>query len=207
MSPAIDALRAAVPLVLAHPRSLEWTVQGFGMLRCYLDAAHEFRLNIWHSSLRVENVSTVHDHPWDFTSWVLSGELGNEVFLESQHGWGWSEYLCQEIVTGEGGGSVGPIYETSLCATPVQWMKSGADYYQDRKVIHATHYKDGTVTLNARTPVTGESRARVFWPSGGEWVDAEPRAATEAEVDRIVKCAMERWELRHITEPWRSCAR
>ena len=72
-----DVLRATVRDVLEHPYPREWTVQGFGMLRTYLDPDKRFRLNVWHSKLAIPNVSIVHDHPWHFTSWVMGGNFTN----------------------------------------------------------------------------------------------------------------------------------
>ena len=45
----IEALRASIKTLLEHPNELRWTVQGFGMLRCYLDPDKTYRLNIWDS--------------------------------------------------------------------------------------------------------------------------------------------------------------
>src|SRR5258708_2352757 len=74
---------AAVRSILEYPNGgREWSVQGFGMLRTYLDEQHTYRLNIWTDELASPGVSLIHDHPWHFHSWILAGKLTNEIFKE-----------------------------------------------------------------------------------------------------------------------------
>lgn len=56
-------VRATVRSILERATDLEWSLQGFGMLRHYLTPT--VRLHVWASAFRVKNVSTIHDH-WDF---------------------------------------------------------------------------------------------------------------------------------------------
>jgi len=58
--------------------------------------------------------------------------------------------------------------------------------------IHQTQHDEGTVTIMRKHPTWNES-ARVFWPAGTQWVSAEPRAATAAEVHDITSNALQRW--------------
>lgn len=82
-----DALRASVKSILQEsPWNRDWTVQGFGMLRCYLDSDKRFRLNIWDDRLAVPHVSVIHDHPWSFDSWIINGIFHNQRFEEASHG-------------------------------------------------------------------------------------------------------------------------
>lgn len=67
--------------LLKHPEGLPWTIQGFGMLRLYITDDQIWRLHIWDTEeMAVEDVTRTHDHPWDFDSRILSGELRNLRF-------------------------------------------------------------------------------------------------------------------------------
>jgi hypothetical protein len=102
-----------VRLLLGRPA--KWTVQGFGMIRTYIPGPvydKQFRLNVWDSRLRVPNVSVMHDHPWDMTSWIISGLMINTRYIESGFS-GW-DYSYMNIKTGEGGGPAGDVKKMRL---------------------------------------------------------------------------------------------
>lgn len=190
-SPEWAAMRAMVKTLLTFPLNLRWSVQGFGMMRTYLpQGTKKFRLNVWHSSFTIPDVSTVHDHPWSFKSWIINGGFRNIRFVEDPSG-----ELCEwmRIKCGEMGGSLGtnpaPI---RLRARSVEHYKTGDTYWQDAEEIHQSSYDDGTVTLNDRTGDT--EMPRVFWLAGKGWVDAKPREATLNEIDTAARCALEKWE-------------
>lgn len=190
----IDATRSLVREVLRSPHGREWSVQGFGMLRTYLDAEKRFRLNIWDSQLAVPGVSTIHDHPWHFTSLVINGGFSNLRYLQSETEG--AEYNWNLIQTGPGGGKgeIGGV--TKLVRQEPEHYSPGEMYLQLANEIHESFYADGTVTLNDRTRLPDGDHARVFWPLGSEWVDAMPRAATEWEVyTTIGKALSKNWGL------------
>lgn len=186
-----DFTREAIRSILLDPHSRrEWSVQGFGMLRTYIGQGRRFRLNVWHSELAVPNVSLIHDHPWDFESLILAGQLGNRRYVERgacecpRHALSSPTHQWKRIQPGENydGTHVEEGVATLLPAYASETYFPRHVYKQQAKEIHATSYLDGTVTLNDRTPV-GEDLARVFWPYGEEWVDAKPRPATREEID------------------------
>lgn len=167
-------------------RSHVWTIQGFGMLRTYLDANKEWRLNIWTDRFRVPFVSDIHDHPWDFTSWVMCGLLLNrrfQIMEEGPLGFGnAAPYHMVNIATGEGGGPVEAekmVYLMQL--SEEHYFPGGGGYSQLAREIHQSIPERGTVTLNRRGKPSAAHTARVFWKMG-EWVSAEPRLATKDEV-------------------------
>lgn len=185
-------LRPFIRHVLRHPRDFDWSVQGFGMLRCYFEADKRFRLNIWDSSIAVPGVSILHDHPWDFTSYIISGHFMNSRFQECTDPIG-KEWMIQKIKTGEGGGPVGAPSTIRLQEMPMEHYYTGDIYKQSAEEIHASFYEDGTVTLNDRIRREDGEHALVLWPVGEEWVDAEPRSATEEEIVRITQNALRSW--------------
>lgn len=170
----------------------KWTVQGFGMMRTYFGDGDAWRLNMWDPRLAVPNVSTIHDHPWNFESWIISGSLVNQrykkyaptIFTPSHH--------FQSIKTGEGGGPVGEPESALLAPYHPEKYKAGDIYRQKRNEIHESFPSDGAVTLNLRTKRDGEN-ARVFWPHGQKWVDAIPRPATAPEIWDVTRNALAKW--------------
>lgn len=190
---SIVALRALVWQALHH-RNVEFSVQGFGMMRTYLDSDKEWRLNVWDSSLQVPGVSTIHDHPWHFDSWVISGEFYNNRFLMTDEDGPTDQfYDYMEIKTGEGGGPTGERKTCRLSRQPTEFYAPGSYYHQDASEIHETRYRDGAVTLNRRKRVGTGEHARVFWPHGEEWVDAMPRPATPEEVRQVLGRVEDQW--------------
>lgn len=185
--------RALARSIFDKPFEHEWTVQGFGMLRTYLDPDKRWRLNVWHSGLAVPNVSIIHDHPWDFNSLILAGEFYNTRYtndvLNSP-----ATHMVQRIRTGEGGGPEGEPVSVALLAHPREIYWAGDIYSQKAEEVHASSYADGTVTLNDRTRRPDPDHALVFWPFGEEWVDAEPRAATRKEIIIATSAAREQFD-------------
>jgi hypothetical protein len=186
--------RACIKMILAEPSRLNWTVQGFGMMRTYIPGPvydKQYRLNVWDTELAVPGVSVIHDHPWDFESWVVSGEFANLRFVEDY--FNGDRYQYMEIKTGEGGGPEGKELCMNLRSLPVEHYASGDHYQQRAAEIHLSGFNDGTVTLNERTRIGDGEHAHVFWPAGSAWVDAKPRRAHTTEIMRATERALEKW--------------
>lgn len=191
----IHFLRPLVENVLHNPDGYGWTVQGFGMMRCYLgppDDPKRFRLNIWDSRYRVKGVSTAHDHPWHFKSVIVSGVFCNQRYSMTEDVGSISPtHHFATIRTGEGGGMERGSTDTCvLTALPLEHYYVGDRYEQQAHEVHDTKYHDGAVTLNERTRVGDGEHARVFWPYGTAWVDAEPRKATAVEVAQTMELTL-----------------
>lgn len=194
-SDTFTAMRACIKTMLVYPHNFKWTVQGFGMMRTYLPGPvydKQFRLNVWDRTLAVPNVSVVHDHPWAFKSWIINGRFLNLRFVEDFFNGDGYNYMV--IKTGEGGGPSGNRLKTNLRPLNVEIYHTGDVYEQEPTEIHCSLPDDSTVTLNDRTIIGDGEHARVFWMAGGDWVDAEPREATEKEVYGVAYRALEKWK-------------
>jgi hypothetical protein len=193
MQTDVTFLRPLVANIIQDYRR-EWTAQGFGFLRTYFgpaDAPKKFRLNLWHSRFTVPNVSTIHDHPWDFTSIIVAGEFSNVRYKMKMADRN-PTHAYTTIKCGIGGGMEKSEFQACVLVEgfPEDYFP-GDEYRQRAAEIHETRFVDGSITLNERTGDT--EQARVFWPWGTHWVDAIPRPATPEEVADAVSYSLERW--------------
>lgn len=191
MTPEFGALRASVMSILEHAHDFEWTSQGFGFIRAYYGDNKKWRLNVWHSSLRVPNVSTIHDHPWDFTSFIIGGEIGNTKYEVGMKAPDTTLYRSQTIKTGVGGGPMKNYAPYYLRRKETKVYRAGEYYKQSHDEIHETTYTNGAVSLNVRRVAGDGDHAMVFWPDETEWVDAIPKPATDYAVAYITNVALE----------------
>jgi len=194
MKTDLTFLKPLVEQILRQPLAFrEWTVQGFGFLRTYFGPAaapKRFRLNLWDSRFTVPGVSTIHTHPWDFTSVIVAGLFGN-VRYDAVGGQVTTHHVAQ-INCGIGGGMKDmTVFDRSLIARRPELYGPGDVYSQKAHEIHETLFKDGTVTINERVGDTGI--ADVYWPWGTDWVDAIPRPATRDEVASTVGDSLKEW--------------
>lgn len=179
--------------MLEHPERHDWSLQGLGMLRTYLDADHRLRLHVWTEAGANEGVSELHTHPWDFTSIVIAGEVINRIYIKELSGAGDKEWQEQTIRCGEGGGLVGEPEIVKLTEKPLERYGSGETYSQYARQIHQSSPADGTVTIIKRTFGKDTEHAYVYFPVGDEWVTAEPRPATDEEAKTICDNALGKW--------------
>jgi hypothetical protein len=180
--------RGFLQLILRNYKSLHWEVQGFGMLRTYI-TSHEVRLHIWDSRLKVENVSVIHTHPWDFTSVCLSGSIVNVKYVEEPFG-GVITHSGTTILCGKNAHIASPqqgSYPTTLRKVSQETYTSGDYYSEEASEIHWSQPADGTVTLVERHVKGDADHAKVYWDYGTEWVSAKPRNATKQEVEMVIK--------------------
>lgn len=193
---AISELTSMTRAVLEDPEKYFWDLQGFGMLRTRL--SDECRINVWDDRYRVDHVSDIHTHPWDFTSTLVSGRLVDETFNPcemTKSGPGILRGFHAEIKPGEGGGLSGKgvgkaaAFErgSAILLFPGGWYELKHDEW------HRSWAARGSVTVNTRAR-QGADLAQVFWWESQFWVSAEPKPATAEEVNDIVSYALARWE-------------
>lgn len=189
-------VRALLEDAVDKPWQREWSLQGFGMLRTYLDEEKNLRLHIWDPAFQVEDVDTVHTHPWNFHSFVVAGEVSNTRYTRrNELGAGdLPRFREQEILCGPGGCETDTSPKiVGLKAGRPEVYKQGDQYSQLAHEIHISEPKAGTVTIIAREFLHDTEHAYVYIPSGQEWVSAEPRPATHDEVIAICGDALKAW--------------
>lgn len=179
------ALRLAVAKIIEHPHSYEWTLQGFGMLRLYL--SRDVRLHVWSPQHAVEDVSVIHDHPWDFESLVLCGSIRDIVYREAI---GVPTHSGQRIRCGAGGHADGVQSDVRLFVESDETFAPGQIYRRSTDQLHESIPEPGTVTVITRTFMADPDHAHVYFALNTEWVSAEPRLATREEVEQITSAAL-----------------
>lgn len=195
-------MKAVIRAILEHAEHYKWSLQGFGMLRTYLDEQRIFRLQVWDNRYRIPGVSLIHDHPWNFKSKIIAGELWNTRYVRRDVDWNDASvaldtdrkfYSEKVIIAGEGGGVRGNAHDVELLRQDTELYKEGEEYSQRWYEVHESNFSDGTVTIIERDFKEDKDAALVYYPMNEEWVSAEPRPATKEEVLAIVGNSLERW--------------
>lgn len=168
----------------------EWSLQGFGFLRLYLDDDRVYRLHVWDDRYRVEGVSDIHNHPWSFTSQIIAGSLTNHLYHEQNTLDQFNTTIKQRILTGENAKPSAPPENTHLIRYSNTTYVQGSIYHQRADEIHRTYPSRGAITLIKREFEQDRDHADVYFPTGQEWVDAAPRRATKEEVKDIMENAI-----------------
>jgi hypothetical protein len=184
--------------ILTCADEFQWQVQGFGMLRTYLNGGSDIRLQIWDQRLVEWGYSPIHDHPWDFSSIIVAGTLFNQRFNRKWQAGssGWKKYNEDVIVPGpdnEGTESVGTCW---LQGEPVEVYSAGDTYSQRWYELHQTRYTQSTITVieRERTRPDGDIASSI-WQGPGKWVSARPRTAEPEEITAIIGDALKAWWL------------
>jgi len=196
--------RALALYVLRNWSRLRWSLQGFGMLRAYI--SREVRIHVWNSKFAIPKVTTIHDHPWHFESFVVAGRIVNTRYRvhPCTHTDAQVEalrlrtpFIRVQIVCGSGGGNEPATLKARgerVWLEPLEPTvhEAGSNYRQEASEVHHTSYDDGTVTLVRREFLPDTEHAHVFFKADEDWVSAEPRDATRDEVAAIVGHALSR---------------
>ena len=173
--------------ILLHAIDFEWTLQGFGMLRMYLDES--VRLHVWSHALSTPNVSAIHNHPWDFRSRVISGGITNVLYTAGPG----DKFYKQNLICGEGGGLINEPTLIDLQEGHVRHIGPGEEYQMRAEFLHSSEPLDGTVSMIFREFHENTEEATVFYRSCDQWVSAEPRPATQNEILISTRKALEKW--------------
>ena len=173
--------------VLENPFDYKWELQGFGMLRTYIDK--DTRLQIWLKDFIVPNVTDVHTHPWDFESFIYQGEITNHRWEESSGLDGVKFDRCL-ILTGENA-YVKERTQVILKVIDNQKYTRGMVYFHEKSVPHRIDFIDGTITILTKLNIQEDSLAYSYVMGiDNEWVSAAPRPATKEEIQTFIDAAV-----------------
>jgi hypothetical protein len=174
-------------MILVHAESFAWTMQDIGLLGLRLDERREFRLHVWAPGDAIGD-PPVHDHPFDFTSIVVVGEMTNTRYDEDASG---VEYhRVRYTPPDEQDRRTDTV---RLSATPTTYT-AGGQYSQLAHELHDTRPRPGTVTI-FRMAFKEVRELTVCSRAGAPWVAGQSRRATPREVKRITATALELFEV------------
>ena len=77
--------KALVFTILRHAEDFPWRMQDIGLMGLRLDDVRQYRLHVWNPSLSADD-PPIHDHPYDFTSAIIVGELTDTRYVENAAG-------------------------------------------------------------------------------------------------------------------------
>lgn len=170
------------PLEYSESVGQEWMIQGLGMLQLKLDDTRTKRIHIWDIKYQVPNHTSIHSHPWDFTSTVLLGSISNRLYNEDKNGFPLEGRLYSKITIKCGPEECVPSepIEVLLEAGSIYTTHTGGKYSLTKDQIHSSTHAPGTITLIERSNHDIENKANIYYRN--KWVSAEHRKATNEEV-------------------------
>ena len=180
---AVDALdKDLVRTILEGALAYPWKIQELGLLSLRLDENREHALHVW-APQRFVGTPPIHDHPYDFTSQVIVGELTNTRYGEDPSG---AEYLRERYALADE--SVRRADHVRL-EGETDVIVEGDEYTQLAGVLHDSWQLTGTVTVLRRRfqPV---DELTVCRPEGSPWITGAARLASSAEIAAITAVAL-----------------
>jgi len=180
-----NADKVLVRNLLDHAHDYPWVMTDIGLLGLRLDDRREFRLHVWAPERRV-GPAVVHDHPYDFVSRIVVGELTNVRYVEDPSG---DPYVRDRYVPPDEGNRT---TDAVRLAGTARTYREGDTYGQSAHELHDSRQAPGTVTL-LRCAFRDVGRLTVCRPGDTPWVSGISRTATADEVKEITAAALERF--------------
>jgi hypothetical protein len=175
-----------VRTILEHAEGYAWRMQDIGLLGLRLDDRREYRLHVWGPSYSVDPLP-VHDHPYDFTSTVIVGEMTNTRYVEDPAG---VEYRRVRYPPDDEDARVTDTVTLTPAATV---LHAGDEYSQRAPELHDSRQLPGTVTV-IRMSFRAVPALTVCTPGDAPWVSSQSRPATAHEVTAITGAALDRFD-------------
>ena len=175
--------RALVLTMLQHAEDFPWRMQDIGLMSLRLDDRREYRLHVWDPS-SWDGEPPVHDHPYDFTSTIIVGEMTNTRYEEDHAG---EEFVRFRYSPGAEGERRSDAVRLSSTGTI---FKGGSQYHQLAHELHASWQQPGTVTA-IRCQWVEAAELTVCVRDEGSWSSAQGRAATREEIKGFAAKALE----------------
>ena len=176
--------RALVRTMLEHAEDYPWVMQEIGLLGLRLDDEREYRLHVWDARSN-SGEPPIHDHPFDFTSTVIAGEMTNTRYEEDPLG---VEYhRVRYTPPNEADRSSDTVRLSGIATT----FPAGTQYHQLAHELHDSRQLPGTVTIIRRTFTGRVSELTVCHREETAWISGQSRPAALADVKRITATALE----------------
>src|SRR3954467_5589547 len=121
--------QALVRTILEHAEDHPWRMVDIGLLGLRLDGRRRYRLHVWGPGYRVGD-PPVHDHPYDFTSTVVVGELTNTRYVEDPEGVEYQRMRCSPA------DEDARITDSVRLSGAAEVWRPGDEYSQDAHELH-----------------------------------------------------------------------
>jgi hypothetical protein len=175
--------KALVLTMLQHAEDFPWRMADIGLMSLRLDDRREYRLHIWDPTCCVGE-SPIHDHPYDFTSMIIAGELTNTRYEEDPAG---DEYVRFRYSPGAEGDRRSDAVKLSSTSTT---FTAGNQYRQIARELHASWQEPGTVTA-IRCLWVEAPELTVCVRDEGSWRSGLGRDATREEIKTFIAKALD----------------
>jgi len=158
-------------------------MQDIGLMSLRLGDHREHRLHVWDPSYCAEE-PPIHDHPYDFTSTVIAGELTNTRYEVDPAG---DEFVRFRYPPGAEVERQTDAIRLSSTATT---LTEGDQYLQLAHELHASWQQPGTVTA-IRCSWIAAPTLTVCLRDEDSWVSGQGRDATREEIKHVTAKALE----------------
>jgi hypothetical protein len=175
--------KALVHQILTHAEDFPWRMQEeIGLLGLRLDDHRRYRLHVWEPRYSAGE-PPVHDHPYDFVSTVIAGEIVNNRYEQSPSG---VEYRRVRYLASDSG--VRRTDTVRLSGTS-RTLREGEQYAQLAHELHDSRQQPGTVTI-IRCSFKDVAELTVCLRDEDTFVSGQARPATLDEVKHITTRAL-----------------
>jgi hypothetical protein len=175
--------RALVHQILTHAEDYPWRMQDeIGLLGLRLDDCRTYRLHVWDPGYSVAE-PPVHDHPYDFVSTVIAGEIADTRYEESVAG---PEYSRVRYLVSDDRVRRTDTVRLSVTSTT---LRAGEQYAHLAHELHDSRQQPGTVTI-IRCAFKDVAELTVCLRDEATFVSGRSRPATLDEVKRITTRAL-----------------
>jgi hypothetical protein len=174
--------RALVRTILEHADVQPWKVQDAGLLGLWLGPSRRYRLHVWDPASSTGEV-LIHDHPLDFTSVVMAGEITNTRYEMDPAG---DEFVRERYALGDEANRRTDSVRLSGTSTT---FGPGESYSQAARELHSSSQVPGTVTVLRFTyvdvPLLTTCRRE-----GSPWISGTSHPAEPDEIRRVAALAL-----------------
>jgi hypothetical protein len=175
--------KARVLKMLQHGEEFPWRMQEIGLMALRIDDRREYRLHVWDPSC-CDGEPPIHDHPYDFTSTIIAGEMTNTRYEEDPAG---DEYVRFRYPPGA---EVERQPDTVKLSSTATTFTEGQQYLQLAHDLHASWQTPGTVTA-IRCSWIDAPTLTVCLRDEDSWRSGQSREATGDEIKSFTAKALE----------------
>ena len=136
--------KALIHTILQHAGDFSWRMQDIGLMSLCLDDRRENVLHVW-DPRETNGETPIHNHPFDFISTIIVGEMINTRYEESPGGFEYNRFRYFAPDENARSSDLVRLIKTSATYT------EGEQYRQLAHELHDSRQLPGTVTAIRRS--------------------------------------------------------